>query len=330
MEREKGRVVCLSLPASLSLPPHPTTNSISRDDMRDAVASVFEGRANLMATLRDARSVVGRLRAVLAAAAHAGSLLIYLAVWDVNVTRLWVTVSSALLSFVFVFVNSLRGEWVWCVCVWGGGGSTRSEKNTFSHPPHPLSTPAIYESVVFLFVVHPFDVGDAVTVGVGGSGGEGGSHSTYRVEEVALLTTTLVRLGDGARVTWPNIKLAEGPLANLTRSGGKGDSVRFLVDAPHARTVVAAAKRGAAAAVAASPGDYATGDVSVNVAPAPDAAPGLKLAVTLWWRVAGRGDTTRALPVRTAVLLSVVAEFDKAGVAFTSAPMGPAPPAMED
>ena len=293
--------------------------------MRDAVASVFEGRANLTSTLRDARSVVGRLRAVLAAAAHAGSLLLYLAVWDVNVTRLWVTASSALLSFVFVFGNSLRGVVVrvWGCVVWGGGGDSENT-SCFHSPRNHLS--AIYESVVFLFVVHPFDVGDAVTIGIGGDGA-----ATYRVEEVALLTTTLVRLGDGARVTWPNPKLAEGPLANLTRSGGKGDSVRFLVDAPHARAALTAAKRGAAAAVAASPGDYATGDVSVNVAPAPDSAPGLKLAVTLWWRVAGRGDTPRALSVRTSLLLAVVVELDRAGVAFTSAPMGPAPaPVVED
>ncbi len=50
--------------------------------MRSAIASVFEARANLASTLRDARSVVGRLRALLAAVAHGASLLLYLAVWD--------------------------------------------------------------------------------------------------------------------------------------------------------------------------------------------------------------------------------------------------------
>ena len=51
---------------------------------------------------------------------------------QVNLTRTWVTVSSLLLSFVFVFGNSIK---------------------------------SIYEAVVFLFVVRPFDVGDAVLLG---------------------------------------------------------------------------------------------------------------------------------------------------------------------
>ncbi len=51
---------------------------------------------------------------------------------QVNLTRTWVTVSSLLLSFVFVFGNSIK---------------------------------SIYEAVVYLFVVRPFDVGDAVLLG---------------------------------------------------------------------------------------------------------------------------------------------------------------------
>ena len=51
---------------------------------------------------------------------------------QVNLTRTWVTVSSLLLSFVFVFGVSIK---------------------------------SIYEAVVYLFVVRPFDVGDAVLLG---------------------------------------------------------------------------------------------------------------------------------------------------------------------
>ena len=45
---------------------------------------------------------------------------------------MWITVSGMLLSFVFVFGGSLRN---------------------------------MYECVVFLFIVHPFDVGDQIVVG---------------------------------------------------------------------------------------------------------------------------------------------------------------------
>lgn len=53
---------------------------------------------------------------------------------QVNLTKIWYTFSSLLLSMTFIFGNSI--------------------KNT-------------YESVIFLFVVHPFDVGDGVYIGTG-------------------------------------------------------------------------------------------------------------------------------------------------------------------
>ena len=51
---------------------------------------------------------------------------------QVNLTRIWLTISGLMLSFVFVFGNSIR---------------------------------ALYESVVYLFIVRPFDVGDAILLG---------------------------------------------------------------------------------------------------------------------------------------------------------------------
>jgi small-conductance mechanosensitive channel len=58
--------------------------------------------------------------------------LVILVFSQVSLTRAWLTVSSLLLSFVFVFGNSIR---------------------------------LIYESVVYLFVVRPFDVGDVILLG---------------------------------------------------------------------------------------------------------------------------------------------------------------------
>jgi small-conductance mechanosensitive channel len=50
----------------------------------------------------------------------------------VDVNKVWTTVTTIILAFVFVFGNSIRN---------------------------------IYEAVIFLFVVHPFDVGDALLIG---------------------------------------------------------------------------------------------------------------------------------------------------------------------
>ena len=201
---------------------------------------------------------------------------------QVNVTRLWVTASSALLSFVFIFGNSLRG---------------------------------IYESVVFLFVVHPFDVGDVVVPLGGASGATAGEAA--RVEGIRLLTTELVRLSDGARGCWPNAKLAAEPVLNLSRSGPKAESFRVVVDASAATPALLARVRAAAEAAAArSPSDF-TGDLAVNLAPAAAAdgsgggAPllllgGAKVAVSVWWKFSVNGASARLGAARTAMVSAVL------------------------
>ena len=50
---------------------------------------------------------------------------------QVDVSKLWTTVASVVIAFSFIFGTSIR---------------------------------QMYESVIFLFVVHPFDVGDALIV----------------------------------------------------------------------------------------------------------------------------------------------------------------------
>ena len=202
----------------------------------------------------------------------------FLKTFQVNVTRLWVTASSALLSFVFIFGNSLRG---------------------------------IYESVVFLFVVHPFDVGDVVVPLGGASGSTAGEAS--RVEGIRLLTTTLVRLSDGARGCWPNAKLAAEPVLNLSRSGPKAESFRVVVDASAATPAfLARVKAAAEAAAARSPSDF-TGDLAVNLAPASadgsGGAPllgGAKVAVSVWWKFSVNGASARLGAARTAMVSAVL------------------------
>jgi hypothetical protein len=50
-----------------------------------------------------------------------------------------------------------------------------------------------------------------------------------QVEEIALMTTTMVR-GDGRRVVFPNVKLTNEPIVNVSRSETLWDSVQLLVD----------------------------------------------------------------------------------------------------
>lgn len=47
----------------------------------------------------------------------------------------------------------------------------------------------------------------------------------HQVAEIALLNTTLVR-ADGARIYWPNSRLNNESLFNLSRSTNKAESIK--------------------------------------------------------------------------------------------------------
>ncbi|KAK9829569.1 hypothetical protein WJX72_006541 [[Myrmecia] bisecta] len=161
---------------------------ISLGDMRDSVLKIYQNRKNLALTLKDTKTVVGKLERIFGGCIHFLFVFFYLTIWGVDLSKVWFTTSSMLLSFVFVFGNSIR---------------------------------SVYESVVFLFVVHPFDVGDGVLVGQ--------SQDYCVVEEIALLNTTLLRW-DGARILYPNSKLNSDQLINVSRSANKGEVFKVLVD----------------------------------------------------------------------------------------------------
>ena len=52
--------------------------------------------------------------------------------WQVDIQKVWLLFSSVVLAFAFIFGNSIR---------------------------------QLYEAVIFLFVIHPYDVGDWLMIG---------------------------------------------------------------------------------------------------------------------------------------------------------------------
>ncbi|RKP11467.1 Mechanosensitive ion channel-domain-containing protein [Piptocephalis cylindrospora] len=78
---------------------------------------------------------------------------------------------------------------------------------------------AFFESVVFLFVQHPYDVGDSIEV-------EG---IEYKVREMQLLTSVLEQ-SDGAMVLAPNAQLAQKFIRNHRRSADEKEAIWIDVD----------------------------------------------------------------------------------------------------
>lgn len=108
-------------------------------------------------TLQNTEVVLSTLEALVGGIMHICGFFVYLAIFGVDVTHLVLSLSSIALTFAFVFGNSLR---------------------------------AIYESTVFLFVVRPYKVGDAIWY----------EDKLHRVAGFGLLWTQLYRY-DGSRLS---------------------------------------------------------------------------------------------------------------------------------
>nr|VDD33209.1 unnamed protein product [Brassica oleracea] len=76
----------------------------------------------------------------------------------------------------------------------------------------------IFESFIFVFVMHPYDVGDRCVV----------DGVALLVEEIDLLTTKFLKL-DNEKVFYPNATLISKPISNYYRSPDMGDSILFSI-----------------------------------------------------------------------------------------------------
>ncbi|KAH8942554.1 hypothetical protein BDL97_14G107000 [Sphagnum fallax] len=165
--------------------------TISKKALVKWVVNVYKERKALSLTLSDNRTVVAKLHRVLDVLMLAILLTICLLIMGVNTQKLLVAFSSILLPSVFVFGNAARST---------------------------------FESLIFLFIVHPFDVGDRILV----------DGVSLLVEEMNILNTILLS-GSNEKVYYPNSILASKPISNYNRSPDQWDAIDFQI---HATTPV--------------------------------------------------------------------------------------------
>nr|POE56153.1 mechanosensitive ion channel protein 8 [Quercus suber] len=77
----------------------------------------------------------------------------------------------------------------------------------------------VFEAIIFLFVIHPFDVGDRCEV----------DGVMMVVDEMNILTTVFLRY-DNQKIIYPNSILATKPIGNYQRSPDMGDAIDFCIN----------------------------------------------------------------------------------------------------
>ncbi|KLO11534.1 hypothetical protein SCHPADRAFT_830996 [Schizopora paradoxa] len=160
---------------------------ITKKEMREAVQRIYRERKALVSSLKDVDSVVSKLDAILVVLALFCFLFICLLIFNKHDTLAsLVPVSSFIVGFSFIFGHSAQ---------------------------------TLFESLIFIFSTHVFDVGDLVMI----------DDQVLFVREFGLFSTTFRRV-DGQEIIAPNSLLASSKIVhNLRRSNSMWESTNLQV-----------------------------------------------------------------------------------------------------
>ncbi|KAH9655022.1 Mechanosensitive ion channel protein 6 [Citrus sinensis] len=158
---------------------------ISKSSLKNWVVNAFRERRALALTLNDTKTAVKKLHKLVNVVFAIIILVIWLLILKIATTEFLLFLSSQLVLVAFVFGNTCK---------------------------------TIFEALIFLFVIHPFDVGDRCEV----------DGVQMIVEEMNVLTTVFLRY-DNLKIIYPNGVLSTKPIHNFYQSPDMGDAIEFCV-----------------------------------------------------------------------------------------------------
>ncbi|KAM3287651.1 mechanosensitive ion channel protein 6-like [Capsicum chacoense] len=177
----------------------PDREKISKASLKNWVVNAFRERRALALTLNDTKTAVNKLHQMVNVLVSIIILVICLVILGIATSKFLLFVSSQVVVVAFVFGNTCK---------------------------------TIFESIIFLFVTHPFDVGDRCEV----------DGIQMIVEEMNILTTIFLRF-DNQKIIYPNSTLSTRPIGNYYRSPDMGDTVDFTVHIATPAEKIAAMKQ---------------------------------------------------------------------------------------
>ncbi|THF95802.1 mechanosensitive ion channel protein 10-like [Camellia sinensis] len=175
------------------------TGRITKSSFRNWVVTAFVERKLLACSLNDTKTAVHQLHKLASAMVSIIIVVVFVLVMGLATTNVIFLVSSQLLLLGFMFQNTCK---------------------------------TIFESIIFVFVMHPFDIGDRCVI----------DGVQMVVEEMNILTTVFLRY-DKEKIYYPNSVLLTKPISNFRRSPEMGDSVTFSVDMSTSLDSIAALKK---------------------------------------------------------------------------------------
>ncbi|XP_058106250.1 mechanosensitive ion channel protein 10-like [Magnolia sinica] len=162
------------------------TGKIRKSAFRDWVVKAYNERKALAHALNDTKTAVQQLHKLASAIVIVIIIVVSLLVMGVATTKVVFVITSQLVLVGFMFGNTCK---------------------------------TIFESVIFVFVMHPFDVGDRCVI----------DGVQMVVDEMNILTTIFLRF-DNEKIYYPNAVLLTKAISNFNRSPNMGDNIEFSID----------------------------------------------------------------------------------------------------
>ncbi|KAE8687599.1 Mechanosensitive ion channel protein 10 [Hibiscus syriacus] len=162
------------------------TGKIDRKSFTNWVIKVFQDRKTLADALSDTKTAVKQLNKLVTVILIIVTIVIWVLLMEIATTKVLFLLSSQLVVAVFMFGNTCK---------------------------------TMFEAIIFVFVMHPFDVGDRCVV----------DGVQLLVEEMNILTTVFLKL-DNEKVYYPNSVLATKPISNYYRSPDMAELIEFSID----------------------------------------------------------------------------------------------------
>lgn len=159
---------------------------ISKKEMRNRVVLIYKERRALLNALGDMSQVVGKVDMFMTILCLFVLVVIALLVFGLDALKSLATMGTLFIGWSFVFGSTFKN---------------------------------VFECIVFLFQIHPYDVGDNVVI----------NTERFVVHKIRLLSTVFFKW-DGTYTVFQNSVLATQKLENLRRSNPQFESIKVGLD----------------------------------------------------------------------------------------------------
>ncbi|KAK4557172.1 hypothetical protein RGQ29_007087 [Quercus rubra] len=185
------------------------TGRISKSSFKNWVVRAYFERKSLAHSLNDTKTAVQQLHKLASSVVIVIIIVVSLLVMELATTKIIFFVITQLVLFSVAFHNTCK---------------------------------TIFESIIFVFIMHPFDIGDRCVI----------DGVQMIVEEMNILTTVFLRY-DNEKIYYPNSLLLTKPISNFYRSPEMSDCIDFSIDLSTSMEIIIALKKAIQAYIESKP-----------------------------------------------------------------------------